>query len=120
MSGAFFALLVVEDGLHIVARAEGVLAVEDQLVWRRVHALVLGEDLNIVVVALSSVSPNLEGLPGAEDEVFREGVDDLFLAVDLPLELPFADVLVFGPVGVLEGDELPVWGGLLNGDISLG
>ncbi|PAV75768.1 hypothetical protein WR25_11715 [Diploscapter pachys] len=100
-------LLVEENGLDIVARAERVIAVVHQLVGRGVNAVATGKDLH---TRLSS----------PEDEVSRQGVDDLPLSVDSSLQLPLANGLVLGSVRVLQHNILAIWGGLVNGHVALG
>lgn len=62
----------------------------------------------------------LELLVRAEDEVVRYGVDDLALAVNLPLQLPTANVFLLGAMRVLQDDELALRRRFVDGDVALG
>lgn len=68
----------------------------------------------------SPYAANLDALSRLQDEVPREGVDDLTTTVDLALELPFADMLLLGAVSVLQGDVLSMGIRLGDGHVALG
>lgn len=60
---AYLSLSIIEDGVDIVARAEGILSVEDQLVRRIMKALIASPDLKNATLRFQIfATTNLDGL----------------------------------------------------------
>jgi hypothetical protein len=64
---------------------------------------------NFYVDAPLATGPNADSFSGSENKVFREGVDNLTLSVNATLQLPLANVLFLGAMGIFQNDEFAFW-----------